>query len=216
MKTRNYLILMVAIILIPVMVFAAWGLDRLLEEEREARLGMVEAMARAVALDIDQEIAHAEGALQVIANTDFMKKGDFAALHALMSQSHAEQHPEHVRHRADSWLVLYNYDGTVRINTVTPYGTRYPGVRYDWVTAAIDSGKISVSNLREGKVSKAPVVSVNVPVVTSNGQKYLVSQVYPSSHFTRTLSNRKVPQTWIVDWLVRTGSPLHATKKLNG
>src|SRR5687768_14278509 len=101
MKTRSYLILMVAVILIPILILASWGLNVLLNEERKMHIGMVEAKARAIALDIDQDIAHAEGTLKILANTDFLRTGDYASLYALMAKDK----------ESDSWYVLHDDHG---------------------------------------------------------------------------------------------------------
>jgi len=57
MKTRTYLFLMAAAILIPV-VLAFWiGVSMLLDWERESRIRRVQETARATALVVDREIA---------------------------------------------------------------------------------------------------------------------------------------------------------------
>lgn len=59
MKTRTYLAAIVLTVLVPLLALSAWGLNLLLEEEKEARLLTVEARARSIALSIDKELVRA-------------------------------------------------------------------------------------------------------------------------------------------------------------
>lgn len=203
MKTRNYLALMVACILVPALVAAAWGLSLLLHKEREARLSMVEAKASAIALDIDQEVANIEGALGVVANSSYMQKGGFASLYQLMKKANT---------RPDTDTVLYSQQGMVLFHTALPYGTRFPGIVYDWVPSVIAQQKVTVSNLRLGKVSNAPVVSVNMPVITESGNKFVLSQVIVPRHFNMLLSEQVVPDSWVVGIVGSDGTTIARNK----
>lgn len=121
MKTRSYLILMAAAILIPVIAFAMLGLDMLLERERQSRIRAVQETARATALAIDEKIADAQGALRVLANTSFIETDDLARLHSLMARGRKTQ---------DSWTILFDYDGNALAHTMVPFGTAIPRSDY--------------------------------------------------------------------------------------
>lgn len=180
---------MVALILAPTVIFATWGLYLLLENEREARISLVEAKAAAIALDIDQEIANIEGTLQVLAYSNYLQNGDLASFYELLNK---------VNTRTDSSLGLYSPDGRVLLHTQKPFGTNLSDVTYDWIPAAFAQRKVTVSDLRQGKIGNAPVVSVNVPVVTSAGKEYLLSQVIQPKHLGRLLNTHSYPDSWIV------------------
>jgi signal transduction histidine kinase len=189
MKTRTYLIAMAAVILIPVVLFSAVGLNMLLEREREARFELLEETARATALAIDLEMANSAGALRVLANTDFVRNDDFASLYELM---------ERANRTVDTWTVVFNYEGDVLVNTLVPFGTPFPDANYDWVAPLIDNRQSSVSSLRTGVVSKVPVVSVNVPASTSSGKQYLISQIYRADRFAKLLRIEEIAPDWTV------------------
>ncbi|MFC7517599.1 ATP-binding protein [Herbaspirillum sp. GCM10030257] len=206
MKTRSYLSLVVAIILVPALAVAGWGLVLLLGKEREARFNVAEARASAIALDIDQEVAAAEGKLRVLANTSYIEKGDFVSLYQLMQK---------VNRTPDSWTVLYDENGQTLINTKSPFGADFTGLVYDWVPSAIALKQVTTSNLRMGLVSKSPVVSVNMPVVTASGKKYLLGQVFPSQYFAEMLSTHNIPDSWIVGVVGSDGITITRNRNAN-
>src|SRR3569833_1693850 len=87
MKTRTYLILMAAAILVPVIAFSWIGLNMLLQKERESRIRSIHESAHAIALTIDREIATAQASLRVLSHSRFLKEMDTKALHEMMSVS---------------------------------------------------------------------------------------------------------------------------------
>lgn len=179
MKTRSYFILMAIVILVPTAIFAWIGLDNLLERERNTRIEAMQETARATSLAIDQEIARAEGALLVLANSAYVQTDDFASLYQLMEKG---------ARTTNSWTVLFDYDGNFLTNMVAPFGTTFPPVGYTWVKTEIDTQKSTVSNVRIGKISKVPVISVNVPVSPSLGKQYLLAQIFRADHFNQFLN----------------------------
>jgi signal transduction histidine kinase/ActR/RegA family two-component response regulator len=189
MKTRSYLIFMAAAILIPVLVFSGLGLYVLLKQERESRLRAVEETARATALAIDQEIADAEGALRILAHTQYIQADDFVSLHKLMQAGNKLQ---------DTWTVVFNYDGQILVNSLVPIDKQFFEGRYPWIAGVFDRQKPYVSDLRIGLVSRTPVISVSLPTPTALGKKYVLNQTFRADHFNRSLALRPIPDTWIV------------------
>jgi len=210
MKTRSYLILMVTVILIPVVFFSLFGLDMLLDRERQSRLRFVQETARATALAIDQEIAYAQGALTVFANTPPLKADDFAGLYSLMVQGRSSK---------DSWNVLYDYQGRQLLNTFLPHGATLPATAHAWAAPIIDSQKPHVSNLRFGATNKVPGISVDMPVPASTGKRYLVSQVFLAEHLSQLLASRGISPAWVVGLFGSDGISIarnHNAKELIG
>ncbi|QNA89985.1 hypothetical protein G4G28_18440 [Massilia sp. Dwa41.01b] len=189
MKTRTYLIAIILTILLPLFALSVWGLDLLLQKEKDARLLAVEEKTRAIALAIDKELSNAEGALHVIAQTEMMAGEDFTALYALMRKTITT---------SDSWAVLYDADGRMLLHTHHPYGTVFNEGLNDWVPPAIARQGPSVSNLREGRAGKWKVVSVNMPIVTASGHRFLLTHSFHVGHLTKLLRDQKLPQTWVV------------------
>ena len=189
MKTRTYLAAIVLTVLVPLLALSAWGLNLLLEEEKEARLLTVEARARSIALSIDKELVRAEGALRVIGQTDLMSREDFSSLYELMRKTITSP---------DSWAVLYGADGSMLMHTHHPYGASFDEGPNSWVPQAIALQKASVTNLREGRAGKWKVVSVNLPVKSAGGRQFLLSHTFHVSHITALLHRQELPPNWVV------------------
>ena len=202
MKTRNYLILMAALILLPVILFASLGLNMLLLQERESRFLAVEEIARATALAIDQEIAQAQGSLNVLANTPFFKTEDFGSLHALMAQ---------VKGAQNTWNIVYDYGGNQQVNSVVPFGTPLPATLNPRVARLIDSQAPHVSNLLIGELQQVPIIAASMPVALPNGKKYLVSQIFRLDYFNSLLNSPSLSSSWIVGLFDADGISLART-----
>lgn len=180
---------MAVAIFLPMAIFSWVGLDNLLERERRTRLQAMQETARATALALDQEIAKAEGALLVLAQSLHIPSEEFAELYSLMEKGAKAE---------DNWTVLFDQDGYLLVNTFASLGTAFPRLPYKWVSAAISARKTTVTNVRTGLLSKEPVVSVNVPVFSPTGQKYLLSQVFRVTRFNKLLRSSAISPTWIV------------------
>ncbi|OON62115.1 hypothetical protein B0920_01070 [Massilia sp. KIM] len=189
MKTRSYLTAIILIVLAPLLALSAWGLHLLLEDEREARLAGVAEKARSIALSIDQELAAAEGALRVIAQTEPMRREDFAPVYDLMRKTITS---------ADSWGVLYDADGRMLMHTHHPYGTQFNEGPNPWVLDAIARHRASVSDLRDGRAGKSKVVSVQMPVTTAEGRQFLITHTFHVSHITKLLLRKDLPHSWVI------------------
>lgn len=189
MKTRSYLILMAAAILIPVLIFSGMGLYLILKQQQESRLRAMEETVRATALAIDQEIADAEGALRILSHTSFIATNDLRSLHDLMLAGKGAN---------GSWATVIDYDGNVIVSTLIPFGTPIPHTNYAWIAGVIDGQKSTVSDFRIGQISRVPVVSVYVPVPRSAGKRYVISHNFPVEHFNKFLASRPIPATVVV------------------
>ncbi|MDB5889754.1 MAG: hybrid sensor histidine kinase/response regulator [Polaromonas sp.] len=188
MKTRTYLVLMAAAILIPVVAFSVTGLQMMLERERTSQIDTVQETARATALLIDQEITGAQSALGVIISTLLLDRDDLRPLYELISRGEKGE---------SAWTAVYDDEGRVILNTRLPFGSTFPKLR-PWVIPVIAAGQPHVSNLREGLGTGEKVISVSQPVTASNGRKYLISRMFMASHFNDMLRSPGVGPNWIV------------------
>jgi signal transduction histidine kinase len=189
MKTRTYLLLMLAAILIPVAILSFLGLHMMLESERETRLQRMAEIAHSTSLLIDGEIQAAEASLRNVANSRSILADDFAELHRMLSAT---------RSSPLSWTMVADYDGNGRMNTLVPYGT--PLVRHSgpWAARVYDGQATSVGGYFLGSLSKRGVVSVNVPVPAAAGKKYVVTQIFDPSYFNKIFRKSVLQPSWII------------------
>ncbi len=190
MKARTYLILMAAAILVPVVLIASVGLNRLLDSERASRIRGVQETGRATALVIDREIAVADASLRGIVNSEALRRGDFAQLHREASAMN--------RGTPWSWTLLMDYDGTPRLNTLVPWGSPLPEYKAKWVGEVYEAQKTRVSGYFLGLLAKRPAVSIDVPVPRVLGERYVVSQIFDAAYFARVFDNPAIGHGWVI------------------
>lgn len=192
MKTRTYLFLMAAAILIPV-ALAFWiGVSMLLDWERESRIQRVQETARATALLVDREIAVKEGLLQTIAHSESLAEQNFSRVYRLAARMNGSE--------ALTWTTLVgdrSFPAPI-FNTLRPYGSSLDGATRDFADAVLLSGETRVSNLFTGHTSKRPVVSVDVPSPPGQAHRYVVSQVFDARYFERVFANSALDPNWLV------------------
>ena len=190
MKARTYLILMAAAILVPVALVASAGLSKLLQSERDSRIRSVQETGRVGALTIDREIAVAEALLHGIVNSEALRRGDFAQLHRETSAMN--------RATPWSWTLLMDASGKPLFNTRVALGEPLPSYSAPWVAEVYASQKTRVSGYFLGLLAHRPDVSVDVPVPRSVGQRYVVSQIFDASYFSRVFTDKGIGPDWVL------------------
>jgi signal transduction histidine kinase len=189
MKTRTYLLLMLAAILLPVAGISVLGLSMLLHSERAAHVRSIEEVADSMSLLVDSEIAAAEASINIVANSEDIRQDNFERLHQLLSAT---------RRSVLSWTLIADYDGNGLVNTFVPYGTPLAKRAGGWAARAYDGQVTRVEGYFVGAKSKRGVVSVNVPMPASSGKRYVVTQIFDSTYFNKILRRDSVPRGWII------------------
>ena len=190
MKTRTYLYLMAAAILIPV-VLAFWiGVSMLLDWERESRIRRVQETARATALVVDREIAVAEALLRTIAQSESLADENYPRVYRLARRLNGEA--------GMTWTTLVDEQTRPIFNTLKPYGTALAGTTRPFAAEVLDSGRTRVSGFFSGPTSGRAVVSVDVPSPPGAGKRYVVSQVFDARYFERVFANGALEPSWLV------------------
>jgi len=190
MKTRTYLFLMAAAILIPV-ALAFWiGVSMLLDWERESRIHRVQETARATALLVDREVAVKEALLQFIAHSEALKEENYQRVYRAATRLNGSDNL--------SWTILVDDQHRVLFNTLRPYGSELPGSGLRYVDEVLASGRTRVSGNFVGSTSKRAVVSVDVPSPTGEGRRYVVSQIFDARYFDRVFAGSALDPSWLV------------------
>jgi len=190
MKTRTYLFLMAAAILIPV-VLAFWiGVSMLLDWERESRIRRVQETARATALVVDREIAVAEALLRTIANSEALAEQNYQRVYRLARRLNGDG--------AMSWTTLIDEQGRQLFNTLKPYEPDAVGVMRPFATELLRRNQTGVSGYFLGGTSGRSAVSVNVPSPPGDGRRYVVSQIFDTRYLERVFANSALEPRWLV------------------
>ncbi|MBB3222260.1 sensor histidine kinase [Pseudoduganella umbonata] len=189
MKTRTYLLMMLVAIIVPVAGLSILGLSMLLESERESRLRGIQEVANSTTLLIDSEVARAEGALRVAANSREILTEDFEGLYRLLAAT---------RTSPLTWTMVADYSGSGVINTLLPYGAPLAKNTGKWAANIYDGQTSRIGGYFIGASSKRGVVSVNVPVPAAAGRKYVVVQIFDPNYFNKILHRDALKPEWIV------------------
>ncbi|VXB77308.1 sensor histidine kinase [Massilia sp. 9I] len=197
MKTRTYLFLMAAAILIPV-ALAFWiGVSMLLDWERESRIHRVQETARATALLVDRELAVKEALLRVIAHSEALGDANYARVYRLATRLNGND--------PLSWNTLVDDQHRIIFNTLKPYGTELSARRLAYVDEVLGTGRTRVSGNFVGSTSQRPVVSVDVPSPPGPGRRYVISQIFDARYFDRVFANSALDKGWLVGIFDKNG-----------
>lgn len=190
MKTRTYLFLMAAAILIPVALAFWFGVSMLLDWERESRIHRVQETARATALLVDREIAVKEALLRTIAHSESLAEQNYPRLYRLATRLNGDDRM--------SWTLLVDADTRPLFNTLKPYGSPLRGTPRPYAAQVLGSGKTRVSGYFVGPTSKRGVVAIDVPSPPGPHGRYVVSQVFDARYFERVFANGGLDPSWLV------------------
>jgi len=207
MKIRAYLALMVAAILVPIIVFSTISLNMLLKAEREAALKGVREIARTALVSVDRELTNTESAVRMLATSNHLARGDFAQFY---------DKARYADKVGATWTALLDERGKVLLSTSVPYGTPMPQTSVgERIAKVLDGGVPQISNLIRGAVTKQLLVVVDVPVTTTRGIRYVISQGFRVAHFTRVLNQVNAPSSWMAGVFDRNGTTIAQSSATN-
>ena len=203
MKIRAYLALMVAAILIPVILFSTISLNMLLKSEREAALKGVRETARISLVSIDRELTNTEAAVRMLATSPYLMQGDLAGFY---------QQAAFADKVGATWTSLLDEHGQQLLNTAVPFGTPSPGPEAAArVAQVLAAGTPQVSNLIRGQTTQSLLVVVDVPLTTTGGTRYVISQGFRVEHFNDVLKQVNAPRGWLAGVFDRNGITIAQT-----
>ncbi len=189
MGIRGYLAAISAVLLIPWVALMGFGLDRLQRAELTAARDAVLDTARSIALATDRELAAAEAALRVLANSTQLRGRDFSAFHAQATAARLSD---------DASILLFDANGRLILTTRYPYGNfprELPSAQF--VVDTLQLGRVEISGLTQAPDSDDLVVIVAIPVVVEKSQ-YVMVHAMTTQHFQRVFADHELPGDWTV------------------
>lgn len=178
MRIRSLLLLATTIVLVPGFLAAVMAVQKVREGERQAALNALRETVRASALLVDGEIQRSIGALTALGQSEHLRTGD---LQGFYKQAKAIDKPPHV------WTLLFDEQGSQRINTSVPFGTPLPpATAVERVKTVLATGRPLVSDLMVGPVSGKLLTTLFVPAGEWNGRRYVVAQAFSVDHWRDT------------------------------
>ena len=181
--------LVVACVL-PAVIVTSFIIFRSFTQERAGFERDVVGTARALNQAVDAELNGARSALLVLAMSPYLAAGDFAKFYDEAQQAARAINVDNI--------VLSDVNGQQLINTLQPFGTSLPlhGGR-EQLRRVIETGQPVISDLFIGAVTKSPIISIEVPVLSDGKPRYaLATGIFPE-RLSEILRRQKMPSDWV-------------------
>ena len=188
-RIRTFLVLFALALTSPLVVLAVFALNQMANlEEREIERRVLQ-VAQDLAGDVDRELESATVTLETLAISQALAERDFARFH--------DQAGRAVRREQAGILVV---DDTFQqlLNTRVAFGTELPKTS-DTETAqrVFDTKQRQISGLFMGKVSRQPVINVEVPVVDGEDVRLVLIMALDATRFEKMLQSQRLEARWI-------------------
>ena len=190
MKIRAHLTLIAIATLVPVVVFSAIAVDKLLEAERQSAISNLQETARLTALTIDRELQSAQAALLVLGTSRSMLDRN---LRALYEEARAADRG------SDAATILSDDRGRQLINTERSFGADLPQAdATGHVAEVLRRQTTTISGVAVSPVSGNFITKVSIPVIPDKRHRYVLSEAFASPYFARVFAHSHVPPAWTV------------------
>ena len=209
---RQILLFIVAAVVLPASLIE---LDWSLKSFRDSRaLADAHALqiARDLMLDIDSEFKSLSAVAGALATSPALEQADLPTFYRQANRALA--------YSVANNFVLSDAAGQQLVNTLKPYGTPLPmhGNPALLARAAAD-GRLQISNLYTGAVSRTGVMSLCLPVTLQGQLRYFLDVGLTADHFATLLASRKLPGDWVVSLIDASGTIVarsHAAQRYVG
>ena len=175
---------LVAVAVIPVLVFSGYMLIHYSTEQRDRYLLQLQATARAVSLAIDGKIQEQQGITSALLATRVLRLNDWQGVHEVASLAVADQ--------PGAWVAVYDPSGQFITSTDVPFGTEFP-VRTavpDIVQQAVETRHRVVSGLATRRLDGTKFVGVFTPVIESGTVTHVIAVALPAVNISEALRER--------------------------
>ena len=183
-----YLMLMVAVLIIPMIAFSVLLLQRNNDAQQNVLSTLTAAAAASMSEAVDREITGMMTTLRVLSKTQALFSEDLSPFYDRADRALAG---------TGSYLILLDQNYDQLMNTRVPLGTPL-GKSSDPDTAAVAIEKRApiVSDVFFGKVAKDWVFNVALPVFPENGPPHVLLMTRNAASLTAALVRRKLADGW--------------------
>jgi PAS domain S-box-containing protein len=181
---RWHLALLILGAVLPVVVFSAWMLGKLLQQERDTWQIRIEEKAAQLTAAVDNELRQTITALEVLGLSRAVAAGDLEVVHTLARRLVAAQ---------PAWenLQLLGPRGEHLLNARVPYGSSLPALNRPDLPARAARERIPVvSDLVSGVVANRFLTVVYVPVILNGAPKYVLAAAIETVNWQEMLASR--------------------------
>ncbi len=187
----TYLVVMATVITLPLILFVGYLMLRLEAEKRDDLQRETIEDVRVVSRNIDRRLQEIATSLNLLSQFPELESGNLAAFQGRVADS---------LKREGLYSILATKDGQQHLNTRVPFGKPLGKVPAEADLAkAIESRRITVSNIFFGSTSKEWVFNVTMPLdpeLGSAGDALILTQ--NASDLSRLISTENLPRNWAV------------------
>lgn len=187
--TQAIILALVAVLVIPGMLFAGFLLMRYADSERARYELEGIGVARAAATAIDRHLEGLQTTLQTLSLSIALANDDLEAFY---------QQALRLKSFSDVDVVLRRVeDGQQIWNTRREFGASLPKTPYSVDDRAIETGEPVVSNIFYGAVTGTPFISIVLAVKTNSGKPYFLNVSVETTHFQNVIK-AVTPPRWVI------------------
>ena len=193
LRIRTYLLLLALVSALPFIAFSAVLATRTAAVQTRSFARDVTAVARALSLAMDGQVALYRTALEALGRSPALARGDMPAFHAEMQAAAA---------LLDGSMALSRPDGQQVLNTGRPAGATLPTrADPDYIARVAASGRPAVSDLTHAALDGRFVVTLDVPVPAPGGQPsgppWVLAIALRLDAIEATLRSQRLPPDWV-------------------
>jgi signal transduction histidine kinase/CheY-like chemotaxis protein/type II secretory pathway pseudopilin PulG len=200
--SRAIALALVAVIIIPGMLFAAFLLQRFAQSERARYDAEAREVARAATSLLDSRLQGWQTTLHTLGTSENLRQGNIEAFYRQTLR---------VRELVGAEIGLRALDGTQILNTRVPFGQAIPATRIGDDDEAVSAESTFVSNVFTGAISQRPLIAMVVPIEFDGAVRYRLS-LSVETQVLRDALLAAVPRNWLIGVADRKGAYVTRTQ----
>jgi two-component sensor histidine kinase len=195
----HYLAALALAVAVPLVALAFYVSQHVADSEREAARASHMTSARSLAAVVDREIEKHIAVGWTLAHSPALLAGNWLEFRNEAMQTAA--------YLPGSWIVVFNLDHEMLVNTRLPVGEPMGGRPFREVEErALATGAPQVSDVVFGRLARRFLAVAAIPVLQDGKPRYLLQVVLDPEHFRELLVEQEYPRDWLVGIIDRQGN----------
>jgi two-component system sensor histidine kinase/response regulator len=205
-RIRSSLALLIAACLLPGMLLSSYFIVSAYSQQKAYAIRDAQATARAVAVNLDRDLASVESGLRVLATSSALATDDLRGFHAQARMALPYQHISN--------YVLLDRTGRQRVNTLRPWGEPLPlNGGPPELQGVFETDRSVLTDVFIGPVTGQPILAMAVPVQHRGKTVYSLGAGLFPERIVGVLNSQNLPPEWIAAVLDSKG---HITARSRG
>ncbi|MGH7278989.1 MAG: cache domain-containing protein, partial [Candidatus Rokuibacteriota bacterium] len=190
MRLRAHLVTLVLAAAVPVVIFSIIMVVLFARQERDAMARGLSETARALVVALDRDLTMAISSLEALAASEHLDTPDLAAFH---------RHAHRVLPTQQAWesVFLAEPSGRLLVNTLRPLDAPlHSAADHAYFKDVLATRRPVISDLREGRVAGAPMITIAVPVMREGRLRYVVGAGFSLRALAAIFAQQNLPADW--------------------